>query len=1223
MSLKSMLLTGICLAVLFAKPSSAITVSGTVKDGGGRPISGAVIRFVNELNPRTPLADSTGNDGSYRIVLSAGTVVEQSSSDPLPTAFGLFPNYPNPFNPSTLIPYQIGKTAHVRMRIYNLLGQPIRTLVDQVHLAGAATVEWDGRSDGNDGVSAGIYVVRLEAEGVQLTRKMLLLDGVGNTVFSAAPRSKNAALQAQLSALYSVWIEGDNIESFSRTQIALAADTTLHFEVVRRPLLVAAGSPIDAIVQRAQPGDIVELADGIYTGQTLRLKEGVTLRGKGSARTILSASFLSAAHLGGAAIEHLTLKNSGNNTTPAVDILAAEVSLRNCRIEENKTFCAIQIGGRDAKVFIEDSFIGDNSGIGIWAKGGAQLELARNTIERNGKEMETAAVLLTDAGTRASIFENTIKNNDAAGLAIEHSAGGQITDNEIANNALRTQSFQIDISGIGTQPLLANNSIVGRGVRIRDGATGQLLGNSIGDNTTRFALEISGAGTNPTIRANLMRGGIRIDQQATSQLIGNTITGRQNGIEISGAGTNPTIRDNTLRCESAGTVGIQVGDGAAGQIVANTIAGYGTGIQLIGRSELARDIGDNELSDNLSDIREVNPEIVWMNRFTLAMNDLKAGRFAQAAELFRRAITEAPYPVLDIQARYYLGVTLMRMGHFGEANPAFEQVLDLAPEHQEARWNLRLSHQQVGTDPDALRQEYRLDLALPIAPRRDLVRFSDVAIEAGVALINMGRGSAWRDLDGDGWLDLLAVEDGGAHALFHNQRDGTFVEIAERAGLADPRGGWSALWADYDNDGAADIFVTRDGFQGLGPNSLYRNEGSGEFVEVTQRAGLDKIADSFCAAWGDYDNDGWLDLYIGNGIARKGNANTLYRNNGDGTFADVSEQAGVDDGLRATIGATWGDYDNDGWLDLYVVNNGGACALYHNEGDGTFSDVTQQAGVIGPLFGFVAFFLDYDNDGWLDLFVSSSAQTVVEVIQSAISGKPSLFSGNRCYLYRNNRDGTFTDLTQKAGLDRTLGTMAATYGDINNDGYQDLYLANGGPAMDRFEPDLIFLNNGNGTFAEISAAAGLHIIGKGHGTTMADYDNDGDLDIYSPQGGVGGNAGQAQQNMLLRNEGTANNWLFIELIGSAKAQTSPLQLSNRDGIGAKVTVRLAEAILYAEVNGGSGFGVTNSLPLEFGLGTATRVDAVEVRWPSGFIDRFADVPINQTFVIVEGTGQQR
>jgi hypothetical protein len=1182
----------ILIVGLSVTSSSAFTVLGEVADGGGRPVVGAAITFANEANPSQQFSDSTQLDGTYRVLLNASTAVLQGSL--LPNTFQLLPNYPNPFNPSTLIPYQVGAATHVRLIIFNLLGQPIRTLVDRVHLAGSEVVEWDGRSDGGQGVGAGLYIVRMEAEGLALSQKMLLLDGAKTSIHVSAPRSKAVIFQPAEQALYSVRIEGSGIEVFSRAGISLGADTTLHFEVVRRPIAVEAGGDIAAAMKRAEPGDIVQLSAGTYADQVVELREGVMLRGVDSSRTILMRSFLMASRIGGTAVENLTLKNSASDTTAAISLFEAELVLQNCRIEASQTFCAIEIAGGNARVRIEQSAIEGNEGIGVWVKDGGQVAMHHNIIRDNG----------------------------ATGLVIESGGAGEIVDNDFAQNAARTGLRQVEISGAGSDPIFRNNIIRGRGLRVWAGASGQFIGNTIEEEVKGVAIEIGGSETNPLVQDNTVRGSIRVSERAQGQLIGNIIEGKQNGIEISGAGTNTIIRDNILRCEGTGTgtVGIQVGDGAGGQIFANTISGYGTGIQLSGRSELGRDIGDNILSNNISDIRQVNADIVWMDRFRLGIQDLKAGLFTKAAETFRRATTDAPFPVFATQAHYYLGVTLMRMEHFDEAIPSLEDVIDLDPKHPTARWNLRLSYQQLGRDPDVIEERYRLDLAPIIPPAHVPVRFTDVGEEAGVALINMGRGTAWRDLDNDGFLDLLAVEDGGSHALFHNEGDGTFVNIAEEVGLADPRGGWSALWADYDNDGAADIFVTRGGFQGVGVNSLYKNKGDGKFAEVTQNAGLDKIADSFCSAWGDYDNDGFLDLYIGNGISRKGTPNTLYRNNGDGTFADVSEQAGVSDGLRATIGVAWGDYNNDGWLDLYAVNNGGACALYQNKGDGTFADVTVEAGVIGPLFGFVAFFLDYDNDGWLDLFVSSSAQTVAEVIDSAVTGKASLFSGNRGYLYHNNQDGTFEDVTPESGLGRTLGTMAATYGDIDNDGYPDLYLANGGPAMDRFEPDRLFLNNQNGTFADISEVVGLHIIGKGHGTTMADYDNDGDLDIYSPQGGVGGNAGQAQQNLLLRNEGNENHWLFVELVGRAGTSAASSRESNRDGIGARVTVKFAGQLRYAEVNGGSGFGVTNSLPLEFGLGAATEVDEVEVRWPSGQIDRVADVVVDRKLVIVEGMG---
>ena len=613
-------------------------------------------------------------------------------------------------------------------------------------------------------------------------------------------------------------------------------------------------------------------------------------------------------------------------------------------------------------------------------------------------------------------------------------------------------------------------------------------------------------------------------------------------------------------------------------------------------------------------------------RFTLGQCHLRIGQYDQAEKTLRLAAGKHP----DQPApRYFLGVTRMRMGRFKDAVRPLKEAIDRAPAFDganwnllKANWNLMIACKYAGENAKRLKKRYQMPLAPDIPPSHEPVRFADVGVQAGVARVNMGRGSAWRDLNDDGWLDLFTVAEGGVHTLYRSNGNGTFTDIARQAGVADSLGGWSALWIDYDNDGAPDLFITRNGWKGVGKDTLYRNNGDGTFADVTGQAGLGEMADSFCAAWGDYDNDGGVDLYVARGISQKGHPNALYRNNGDGTFTDVARQARVHNGNRPTIGAVWGDYDGDGWLDLYAANYEAPNTLYRNNGDGTFTDVTTAADVADPHRGFVAFFFDYNNDARLDLFVSSWTGRMEEVIQSMVTGEPAT-PGNRPFLYRNNGDGTFTDVTREAGLARTFGTMAATYGDVDNDGYQDIYLANGGPDIDRFEPDRLFLNNGDGTFSDITEAAGLGNIGKGHGPTMADYDNDGDLDVYAPQGGMGGNPGDNQPNSLYRNEGNRNHWLKVRVIGAAQPQTeagSPAQrntFSNRDGIGAGVRIKVGGKAQYAEVSGGCGFGVTNSLSLSFGLGEATQVDTVEIRWPSGRIHRLANVPADTSLIIRE------
>ena len=590
----------------------------------------------------------------------------------------------------------------------------------------------------------------------------------------------------------------------------------------------------------------------------------------------------------------------------------------------------------------------------------------------------------------------------------------------------------------------------------------------------------------------------------------------------------------------------------------------------------------------------------------------RIGQFDTAVQTFQKALETDPS---SAEANYMLGVAYMRLGEWEAAIGPLQVAAEGDAEHLQARWNLRMARRQSGRHPEEGPAAHRLALAASPPPGHEAVRFTDVGAAAGVDRVNMGRGSAWRDWDGDGWLDLFTVGENSLHTLYRNRGDGTFFEITEEAGLDDRRGGWSSLWVDYDNDGGADLFVTRNAWTGRGPNSLYRNRGDGTFAEVTREAGLEDEADSFCAAWGDYDRDGWLDLYVANGVSQRGWPNALYRNRGDGTFADEALKAGVDNQLRHTIGVAWGDYDDDAWPDLYTVNFRGPNALYRNQGDGTFAKRTEAAGVAHPFLGFVAFFFDFNNDGRLDIFVASWTANAEEVIRSAVSGQP-VFPGYHPALYRNQGDGTFAEVSQAAGLGRTFGSMAATYGDIDNDGFQDLYLANGGPAMDRFEPDRLLLNNGDETFADITFAAGMGNIGKGHGTTMADFDGDGDLDIYAPQGGMGGNPGDRQPNSLYRNQGNGNHWLAVRALG-AGPNAGLEQFSNLDGIGARITVAVQERRLVGQVSGGDGFGSTNSLPVEFGLGGATEVAWVEVRWPSGLVDRVEGVSVDRVLAVRE------
>ncbi len=581
---------------------------------------------------------------------------------------------------------------------------------------------------------------------------------------------------------------------------------------------------------------------------------------------------------------------------------------------------------------------------------------------------------------------------------------------------------------------------------------------------------------------------------------------------------------------------------------------------------------------------------------------MRLGAFADAEEDFRTILSYAP-DTLPVQRD--LASAYLRQGKIAEAIAAYRRVIDQDPNDLVARWNLRVAYAQQGGEPPDLPERYRITLHTGRTAASP-VTFTDVAPTLGMDALSRGRGSAWGDYNNDGHVDLFTVGIKDPHHLYRNNGDGTFTDVTAEAGLLDLRGGWASLFFDYDRDGDRDLFVTRDGWRGVAPNSLYRNNGDGTFTDIAEAAGVRGDADSFTATLGDIDNDGYTDIYVANGVSQgNGAANALYRNNGDGTFTDIAVQAGVAHHGR-TIGSTLGDYDNDGWLDLFVINMAGPNALYRNNGNGTFTDVTEQAGIQAPYDGFVGFFFDYDNDGWLDLFATGWTENMRTVLESAMSGKPS-HERNRLALYHNNGDGTFTDVTHQAGLARTYGAMAAQFGDIDNDGYLDIYLGNGAPPMDTYEPNILFHNTGGGIFTDVTDSAGVGNLGKGHGATFADYDGDGDLDLYAPIGGA--MFGDRQPNSMYRNNGSSHHWLKIRLV--------PRQ-SNPDAIGVRLAATTTYGTIHRAVAGGTGFGSMNDPVVLFGLGAATEVQTLVVRWPRGAEQRLTHLPGNRLVTITEG-----
>ena len=584
---------------------------------------------------------------------------------------------------------------------------------------------------------------------------------------------------------------------------------------------------------------------------------------------------------------------------------------------------------------------------------------------------------------------------------------------------------------------------------------------------------------------------------------------------------------------------------------------------------------------------------------------LEEGRFAEARAFFDGALSADPH---GYEPLYQSEITAIWQKDYIRADSLLRVAVERHPSVLKLKWHLKYVQQELNREVDDLPEPLRFPDAVERAAEAvDDVgwHFTDIAHSVGVAKFDGGRSSAWADYDDDGDLDLVVL---GHPVLAYYRNDGDrFTDITESSGLLLPEGGIAVQCADYDNDGDADLYVTRDGWFGAGKSHLYQNDGRGVFTDVTDAAGIDDPGSSFCAAWGDFDCDGWLDIYVASGTGATGDStNVLYRNNGDGTFTDVATKAGVahrGEGLSAAFG----DFDGDGYPDIYLCNFTQPNVLYHNNGDGSFADVTEEAGVAAAhIDAFITFLLDYNNDGLLDIFVGNWSQYEA-VLEDRVAGRATQ-EKDQPVLYRNNGDGTFTDVTDAAGLALALGTMSGVPGDVDNDGFVDIFLGNGGPKMGRWESDTLYRNRGDGTFEEITNQVGVAHMGKSHGVTFADFDEDGDLDLYVPVGGA--RPGDLWENVFYRNEGLGNNhWLIVELEGTR---------SNRDGIGAKVRVTAGDLFQYAEVASGYSFGCSNSLELEFGLGSHTQVDQIEVEWPSGQVDVYRNLSVDRRLALVEG-----
>jgi hypothetical protein len=383
----------------------------------------------------------------------------------------------------------------------------------------------------------------------------------------------------------------------------------------------------------------------------------------------------------------------------------------------------------------------------------------------------------------------------------------------------------------------------------------------------------------------------------------------------------------------------------------------------------------------------------------------------------------------------------------------FLGYLKSAPADLEVKWLLNIASMTLGRYPQDIPREHLLSPEI-FSSEQDLGRFVDVAPALGLNMLRMAGGVIVDDFDNDGFLDVITSTFDACAPLryFYNNGDGTFSDWTDKAGLSEQLGGLNLVQADYNNDGLLDIFVMRGAWELPIRNSLLRNNGDGTFTDVTHESRLAEPAfQTLSAVWADFDNDGYLELFLGHENA----PNQLFHNNGDGTFTDLARHAGADR-IACAKGVTVGDYDGDGYPDIYVSNLGSDNFLFHNNGDGTFTDVAHELGVASPTWSFPTWFFDYDNNGSLDLFVSSYSFSLTEVLNSWLR-RPVRSETMR--LYKNLGNGTFRDVTREAGLDRVLMSMGSNFGDLDNDGFLDFYLGTGSPSYGSLVPNVLFRND--------------------------------------------------------------------------------------------------------------------------------------------------------------------
>ena len=613
----------------------------------------------------------------------------------------------------------------------------------------------------------------------------------------------------------------------------------------------------------------------------------------------------------------------------------------------------------------------------------------------------------------------------------------------------------------------------------------------------------------------------------------------------------------------------------------------------------------------------------WQGAYKLAATDVPAGipqltevlgvaylhKSEMGNDVYRNPLDRCAFPPRT-------SFCYQRMSDSEKAIEYLTKYLEITPERPDAvqvKWLLNLAYMTLGKYPAEVPHKYLIPPSVFASKpfeaqgKEDLRKFADVAPAAGLNFTSMAGGVVVDDFENDGLLDVVVSSYDVCQPLrfFHNNGDGTFTDRTAQAGLSGQLGGLNMVQADYNNDGCMDLLVLRGAWEFPVRKSLLRNNCDGTFTDVTHQAGLEEPATRTQAAvWADTNNDGLLDLFVGNENA----PSQLFLNKGDGTFQDISAASGVSK-IAFTKGVTAADYDNDGYVDFYVSNLYGGNFLYHNNHNNTFTEVSQRAGVHQPQSqSFATWFFDYDNDGWPDIFVTTYFFSLDETMRSYL-GLPTNVETFK--LYRNLGNGTFKDVTSEAGLNKINVPMGANFGDVDNDGYPDIYLATGGPEYGALAPKMLLRNREGKDFVDITAASGTGDLHKGHAVAFADLGNNGVEDLLVSIGGP--TPGDAHQFRVYENPGNGNDWITVKLVGVK---------SNRAGIGARMQVTVenegrGRRPVYRTVGSGGSFGA-NPIQQHIGLGKSAKIVQLEVWWPaSNSRQSFTSVGKNQFIEIKE------